>query len=58
MDFEQLAHMLYASLKAMPCRCLRRWNREQKEGYEITHVCSRCTAIDTYEAIVPQETAA
>lgn len=50
MDFEQLAYMLYTSLKSMPCRCLRRWNNMQKEGYEVTKVCSRCTAIDAYDA--------
>jgi hypothetical protein len=52
--FQQLAHMMYVSLKAMPCRCLRKWNKEKKEGYEITNVCSRCMAIDAYEAQVPQ----
>lgn len=48
MDFEQLAHILHAALKNMPCRCLRRWNHEKKQGFEVTP-CSRCAALDAYE---------
>lgn len=48
--YKVLCYQLYVSLKSMPCRCTRRWNKMMKEGYEQTHACSRCVAIDTYEA--------
>jgi hypothetical protein len=48
-DWQLIASRLYASLKAMPCRCTRGgWDRIKGE-YPITKRCSRCIAIELYE---------
>lgn len=51
MDIEDVAHQLYLSLNAMPCRCLYHWT---PAGYEPVTRCSRCIAIAAYLEIVPQ----
>jgi|HubBroStandDraft_1064217.scaffolds.fasta_scaffold200548_3 hypothetical protein len=49
---------LYVALKSMPCRCTRRWKKptqnDDKE-YEIIHKCSRCIALESYDAEIPPQ---
>jgi hypothetical protein len=48
-DWQLIASRLYASLKAMPCRCARGvWDRVKGE-YPVTKRCSRCVAVELYE---------
>jgi hypothetical protein len=45
----KIAAQMYRALMMCPCRCRRQWDKEQPEGYRITHTCSRCLAMRAYE---------
>jgi hypothetical protein len=44
-----VAQQLATALRSSPCRCTRRWNKEKPDGFEITHLCSRCVALHAYD---------
>ncbi len=43
-----LADRMYHVLETMPCRCERKWDKEQECGYVITKKCSRCIVMHEY----------
>lgn len=66
-DWQSIAAQLHASLKAMPCRCdfLRNaagvplWFPVDGGGIDrrLTRQCSRCAALDLYDAAAAREAA-
>lgn len=51
-----IAEKLYLSLRSFPDRChLAGWTKDAKTGSvtrPVVHKCSRCEAIDLYEALI------
>ena len=50
-DNSSVVHVLYAAMEALPCRCRRKWDEKQKDGYRVTQVCSRCRALALYRLV-------
>lgn len=52
-SLEEAAALMYASLKAMPCRCQMKggakWHFRAQP--EVEKQCSRCAAIDAYDKV-------
>ena len=54
-DWKLISDRLYASLKAMPCRCefAKEWSKTETElERRVTKRCSKCIAIELYEQAV------
>lgn len=50
-DVIAVALMMYHALGNLPCGCCRRFDKETKEGFTVTHHCHRCRAMRAYEAL-------
>lgn len=51
-----VALQMYTALRALPCGCCRKWDKESKteDGWTQISTCSRCHAMRAYEATVQQ----
>jgi hypothetical protein len=44
-----LIERMYHALSNLPCRCERKWDKEQPKGYVIIRQCERCAVMRDYE---------
>lgn len=54
-EMHTIALQMYCALRALPCGCCRRWDKEAEDGYIVTKVCSRCRAMRAYEVALKVE---